>query len=444
MSEELFGHATELLKAAKVAGADSADTLLVSGMSVSVQRRLGKTEETERAEARELGLRVFVGRQSAIVSAGAIDPAGFVRLAEQAVAMAKVVPEDLFSDIAEAPAALDAGFLELDDPVEPSMEDLILRAAKAEDAAMAVPGITNSEGASASWSRSSFVLATSLGFAGGYTRSSHGVSATAIAGSGTGMQRDYDYSSAAHAADLEDGAMIGARAAEQALARLNPSRPKTAKLPVLFHPRVAGSLLGSLTGAINGASIARGTSFLKEKMGERIFAAGINIYDDPLRVRGPRSRPFDGEGQRTARRALIEDGVLTTWILDTRSARQLGLASTGHAARGTSGPPGPSATNVYLAPGLMSPAELMADIAEGLLVTELMGGGVNGITGDYSRGASGFMIRNGKIAEPVAEFTIAGHALAMFAAMVPANDLVFKRGTDSPTVRVDGLTMAGA
>jgi PmbA protein len=183
---------------------------------------------------------------------------------------------------------------------------------------------------------------------------------------------------------------------------------------------------------------------LKEKMGERIFAPGINIYDDPLRVRGPRSRPFDGEGQRTARRALIEDGVLTTWILDTRSARQLGLASTGHAARGTSGPPGPSATNVYLEPGNMSPAELMADIAEGLLVTELMGGGVNGITGDYSRGASGFMIRNGKIAEPVAEFTIAGHALAMFAALVPANDLVFKRGTDSPTVRVDGLTIAGA
>ncbi len=408
MSDELFGAAEELLKAARAAGADSADTLLVSGMSVSVQRRLGKTEETERAEAREVGLRVFVGRQSAIVSASAIDPAGFARLAEQAVAMAKVVPEDKYSDIPEA------------------------------------PGITNSEGASASWSRSSFVLATSLGFSGGYTRSSHGVSATAIAGSGTGMQRDYDYSSAAHAADLEDGAMIGARAAEQALARLNPSRPKTAKLPVLFHPRVAGSLLGSLTGAINGASIARGTSFLKEKMGERIFAPGINIYDDPLRVRGPRSRPFDGEGQRTARRALIEDGVLTTWILDTRSARQLGLASTGHAARGTSGPPGPSATNVYLEPGNMSPAELMADIAEGLLVTELMGGGVNGITGDYSRGASGFMIRNGKIAEPVAEFTIAGHALAMFAALVPANDLVFKRGTDSPTVRVDGLTIAGA
>jgi PmbA protein len=444
MTDELFPHAADLLKAAKAAGADSADTLLISGMSVSVQRRLGKIEETERAEARELGLRVFIGRQSAIVSASAIDPASFARLAEQAVAMARVIPEDQYSDIPEAPPAPDAAFLDLDDPEEPSMETLIARAAKAEDAAMAIPGITNSEGASASWSRSSFVLATSLGFSGGYTRSSHGVSATAIAGSGTGMQRDYDYSSAAHASDLEDGAMIGARAAEQALARLNPSRPKTARLPVLFHPRVAGSLIGHLTGAINGASIARGTSYLKEKMGERLFAPGIFIYDDPLRIRGPRSRPFDGEGQPTLRRALIEDGVLTTWILDTRSARQLGLATTANASRGTSGPPGPSATNLYIQPGNMSPAELMADIEEGLLVTELMGGGVNGITGDYSRGAAGFMIRNGKIAEPVAEFTIAGHALAMFASLTPANDLIFKRGTDAPTTRIDGLTLAGS
>jgi PmbA protein len=288
MSDELLNHAADLLRAAKAAGADSADTLLVAGTSVSVQRRLGKTEETERAEGRELGLRVFIGRRSAIVSASAIDPAGFARLAEQAVAMARVVPEDAFSDIPDAPTPLDAASLDMDDPIEPAMEELIRRAAGAEDAAMAVPGITNSEGASASWSRSAVVLATSLGFAGGYARSSHGISATAIAGRGTGMQRDYDYSSAAHAADLEEAALIGRRAAEQALARLNPARPKTAKLPVVFAQRVAGSVLGHLSGAINGAGVARGTSFLKEKMGQRIFSPGIYVYDDPLRVRGPR------------------------------------------------------------------------------------------------------------------------------------------------------------
>jgi PmbA protein len=443
MNEDLLTLSADLLRAAKSAGADSADTLLVTGTSIAVQRRKGKTEETERAEARELGLRVFVGQQSAIVSASAIDPAAFARLAEQAVAMARVVPEDKYSYIPEAPPAPDAAFLDLDDPAEPSMDTLIHRAATAEDAAMSVPGITNSEGASASWGRSHIVLATSHGFAGFYTRSSQGISATAIAGSGTGMQRDYDYTSAQHAEDLDDPAGIGARAAEQALARLNPTRPKTAKIPVIFHQRIAGGIVGSLAAAINGAGIARGTSYLKDKLGQKLFAETINIIDDPLRVRGARSRPFDGEGQPVQRRALIENGVLTTWIMDSRSARQLGLTTTGHASRGTSGPPGPSASNLYLEPGDKTPAELMADIEEGVLITEMMGGGVNGITGDYSRGAAGFMIRHGQIAEPVAEFTLAGHALEMFANLIPANDLVFKRGTDSPTIRIDGLTLAG-
>jgi PmbA protein len=279
------------------------------------------------------------------------------------------------------------------------------------------------------------VLVTSRGFAGHYTRSSHSVSATAIAGAGTGMQRDYDYSSAVHGEDLDDPTLLGKRAADQALARLNPSRPKTAKLPVVFDPRVSSSLLGHLTGAINGASIARGTSFLKDKLGAQIFASNITIYDDPLRVRGQRSRAFDGEGQRGEKRAFVEAGVLTSWILDTRSANQLGLKTTGHAG---------GVTNLYLAPGQLTPEALMADIAEGLYVTEMMGGGVNGITGDYSRGAAGFMIRNGKLAEPVAEFTIAGHALTLFASMNPANDLVFKRGANAPTIRVEGLTLAGA
>ena len=237
------------------------------------------------------------------------------------------------------------------------------------------------------------------------------MSATALAGSGTAMQRDYDYHSTVHLADLDDPAAIGRSAGERAIARLNPTRPATAKLPVVYDPRVAGGLLGHLAGAINGASVARGTSFLKDRMGQRIFAAGIAVHDDPRRVRGLRSRVFDGEGTPTAARALIDDGVLTTWLLDSRSARQLGLRSTGHAARGTGGPPSPSASNLYLAAGGLTPAELMADIKLGLYVTELIGMGVNGITGDYSRGAAGFMIRDGALAEPVAEITIAGNLL---------------------------------
>ena len=430
----LLGQAEDLLRAAKAAGADLAESSMGVGTSISVQRRLGKVEETERAEARGMSLKVFVGRRHASVSAGSIDPAAFARLAEQAVAMARVVPEDPYDDIPEAPPPLDPTFLDLDDTEEPTMDVLIGRAGAAEDAALAVAGITNSEGGSAGWGRSASILVTSRGFAGHYVRSNHSVSATAIAGAGTGMQRDYDYASAVHGEDLEDPAGLGHRAAEQALARLNPARPKTAKLPVVFHPRVAGGIVGHLVSAISGAAIARGTSFLKDSLGQRLFKPGIDIVDDPLRVRGRRSRIFDGEGQRVQMRKLIDDGVLTTWLMDTRSANQLGLKTTGHAG-GTG--------NLYLAAGSATPAALMADIAEGLFVTELIGMGVNGITGDYSRGAAGFMIRGGAIAEPVAEFTIAGNLRTMFLELTPANDLVFKQGTDAPTIRIDGMTMAG-
>jgi PmbA protein len=435
----------DLIARARAAGADAADAVLVAGTSLSVSRRLGETEHVERSEGQDLGLRVFIGKQSAIVSATSIDPAGFAALAERAVAMAKVVPEDPYTGLADtvAPPEDDA-FLDMEDAAEPSAEDLIARAAIAEDAALAVPGVTNSEGADAGFSRGELYLVTSAGFAGRRTGTGHSVGASVIVGEGTGMQRDYDYDSKVYLADLDDPAAIGRSAAERALKRLNPIRPKTAKLPVVYDPRVATSMLGHLMGAINGASIARGTSFLKEKLGQKIFASGIFIHDDPRRVRGPRSRVFDGEGTPTKARALIEDGVLTTWLLDSRSARQLGMTSTGHAARGTSGPPSPSPSNLWLAAGTLTPDELMADIKLGLYVTEMMGGGVNGVTGDYSRGAAGFMIRDGKLAEPVAEITIAGHALEMFANLTPANDLEFRRGTDSPTIRVEGLTMAGA
>jgi PmbA protein len=435
---------SDLLERARAAGADAADAVLVSGDSLSVQRRLGQTEHLERAEGRDLGLRVFVGSRAAIVSSSAVDPAGFAELAARAVAMARVVPEDPYGGLAAEAAPVSADGLELDDSAEPDAAALVARAAAAEDAAMTVSGVTNSEGAGAGYGRTEIVLVTSAGFAGTFARTSHSVSATALAGQGTGMQRDYDYSSTVRMADLEDAAGIGHKAGERAVARLNPVRPKTARLPVLYDPRVSASLLGHLAGAINGASVARGTTFLKEKLGQRIFAPGITVIDDPLRARGLRSRPFDGEGVPTRRWTIVEDGVLTTWLLDSRSARQLGLATTGHASRGTGGPPAPGATNLYLQAGTQSPAALMADLAEGIYVTELIGMGVNGITGDYSRGAAGFMIRNGALAEPVAEFTIAGNLLDMFASLTPADDLRFRRGTDAPTVRVEGMTIAGA
>ena len=434
---------TALLAAARTAGADAADALLTESASLSVTRRLGRLEQLERAEGTDIGLRVFVQGSQAIISSSDPDPAGFARLAEQAVAMARVVPADTFSGLLE-PRPVPTDDLDLLDAAEPDAAALIARAATAEEAALAILGVTNSEGAEAGWQRLRVALVTSAGFAGEWARSGHSISATALAGQGTGMERDYDYSSAVHLADLEDAFLIGRRAGEQAVARLNPRRAATARIPVVFAPRVSGSLLGHLSSAINGAAVARGTSFLKDSMGQRVLAAGLRVTDDPTRRRGLRSRAFDGEGTPCRRLTLVEDGILHSWILDGRSARQLGLATTGHASRGTSSPPSPSATNLWLDAGSATPAALMADIVEGLYVTELIGMGVNSITGDYSRGAAGFMIRHGALAEAVSEITIAGKLQEMFLHMTPANDLAFRRGTDAPTIRVEGMTLAGA
>ena len=433
----------DLIAAAKRAGADAADALIVASTSLSVRRRLGAIEQLERSEGFDLGLRVFIGQRVAIVSSTDPDAKGFDALAERAVAMARVVPEDPFAGLPEA-MALVARDLDLVDPVEPTAEMLLAHTAAAEEAALAVPGVTNSDGADASWGRYEIALAGSNGFAGAYARTSHSISTTAVVGTGTGMERDYDWSSTVHLADLADPVAIGRRAAELAVRRLNPTRPKTARIPVVFDPRVAGSLLGHLSGAVNGSAVARGTSFLKDRMGEQVLAKGLVVRDDPSRRRGLRSRPFDGEGMPGEGRVIVDDGVLTSWLLDWRSARQLGLVSTGHASRGTGGPPGPGATNLWLEAGRLTPAELMADIVEGLYVTDLIGMGVNGITGDYSRGAAGFMIRHGQLAEAVSEVTIAGNLRDIFLNMTPANDLEFRRGTDSPTVRIEGLTMAGS
>ena len=384
-----------LLTEAAHGGATAADAVLISGMNLSVQRRLGRVEHLERSETRDVGLRVFVGSRSAIVSATSIDPAGFARLAARAVDMARIVPEDPFGGLPESGDCGPIDQLGLDDGAVPDEVELIARATAAEEAALAVTGVTNSEGASADFNRTEFYLATSHGFAGGYSRTRHSVSATALAGTGVAMQRADDHAAATCLAKLDDAAALGRSAGERAVARLDPVRLRTATLDVLYHPRVASSLLGHLVSAINGASVARGTSFLRERLGRTVFRPGIFVHDDPLLPSGLRSRPIDGEGHPVAARNIVEDGVLTTWLLDSRSARQLGLDSTGHAARGVSSPPSPAPSNVWFAPGPVTPAELMADIKLGLYVTELIGMGINMLTGDYSRGAAGFVIRDG-------------------------------------------------
>ncbi|MBU6472377.1 MAG: TldD/PmbA family protein [Alphaproteobacteria bacterium] len=440
--QAILGH---LIDAARAAGADAADALLVESVSAGVSYRLGKLEDVERSESADLGLRVFVGAKVAFVSSTDLTARALAELPERAVAMARLAPEDKYAGLAPR-ELLAQGWpdLDLEDPGEPSAELLIERARAVEGAAMAVPGITNSEGGGAGFSRSAIALATSEGFFGRYAGTSHSVGVAVLAGEGTGMERDYDGASTRHGADLEDPEAVGRRAGERTVARLNPRKAKSAALPVVFDPRVAGGIVGHFAGAISGSSIARGVSFLKDRLGQAVFAPGISIIDDPHRRRGLRSKPFDGEGVANARMALIDQGVLTAWLLDCASARQLGLTSNGHAARGTGGPPSPSTTNLYMEAGSLTPEALIADIKDGFYVSELMGMGVNAVTGDYSRGAAGFWIENGKRTYPVSGVTIAGNLKDMFLNATPADDLVFRYGTNAPTLRIEGLTLAGA
>ena len=443
--QDILNLLQDLIAKAKKAGADAADAVAIAGTSLSHTRRLGKTEKLERSETQDLGLRVLIGKQQAMVSSSDRATPSLDELVQRAVAMAQAIPEDPFCGLAD-PDQITHEWPEIDifDPSEPTAEILIERARAAEEAALAVEGITNSEGADAGWGRSRAALVASNGFAGTYTGSSCGISASVIAGTGTGMERDYDYASAVYGSDLRSAEEVGREAAERAIKRLGARKMPTGKFPVIFDPRVSRSFLSHLLGSISGPSIARGTSFLKDKLGERIFPEAITFTEDPHRQRGLRSRPFDGEGIGNQRRALIDKGVLTTWLLDLRSARQLKMTTTGHAARGTASPPTPAATNVWIEPGTQTPQELYADIKSGLYVTELMGMGVNGVTGDYSRGASGFWIDNGAIAFPVSEMTVAGNLKDMFARMIAANDLEFRTGADAPTLRIDDLTVAGA
>ena len=440
----LTDRAERLVKAALARGADAADAVALRGMSLAIEVRDGAVEESERAEGDDLGLRVLVGRRQAVVSTNDMASDGSAALAERAVAMARAAPEDKFAGLADA-ALLAHDFPDLDliDPELPTITELEAMARAAEVAGLAVKGVAKSGGASASAGIGGMVLVTSHGFRGAYLGSRHGLSMTAIAGSGTGMERDYDYSSVLHAADLESPEKIGRTAGERAVERLNPRKVSTRKVPVVFDRRVSGSLVSHLASAANGASVARKTSFLRDKMGEKLFADGIRIIDDPLRKRGLRSHPFDGEGVAGRKLALVDDGVLRSWILDCATARELGLATTGHAQRGVSSVPSPGASNLHLEAGRLSPEALIADIKDGFYVTDLIGMGANMVTGDYSRGASGFWIENGKRTFAVSEVTIAGHLLDIFRTLTPANDLEFRYGTNAPTVRLEGLTVAG-
>lgn len=437
--------ADALVAQARKFGADAADALYVCNASTGVSVRLGNLEDVEQSEGEEMGLRVFVGTRSATISASDLSASSLSSLVDRAVAMAREAPEDAYAGLAPADRLMRGKLpsLDLNDTAEPEPEMLRERALAVEEAARAVPGVTNSEGGGASFGRSQVALVTSHGFTGSYAATSHGTWTSVLAGEGAHMQRDHASHSVRHIGDLENPEDIGRRAGHRAVARLNPIKIESGIMPIIFDPRVASSLISHLIGAIAGPAIARRSSFLLDRLGQQIFDSAITIIDNPLRRRGLRSRPFDGEGLATHETKLIDRGVLNGWLLDSASARQLEMQPTGHASRGTSGAPGVAATNVHMAAGVVSPGELMHGITRGLYITDLIGMGVNPVTGDYSRGASGFLIENGAVGQAVAEITIAGTLQDMFAAMVPANDLVFRYAMNAPTLRIDGMMIAG-
>ena len=434
----------ELLACARKAGADSADALGDWNISQQASLRLRALEGVQRSESLSLGLRVMLGKRQASVASAKADAADFPRLAERAVAMARLAPEDPWCGLAdEALLARQSEELELDDGFEPSEALLHERAREAEEAALSVAGVTNSEGATAGWSRGYCALATSNGFARGYAESEHALSCSVVAEKGGDKERDYAYSVCCHFQDLDAPAAIGRESAERAVRRLGARKPQGGRLPVIYDERVASGLPGHFAQAISAASVARGTSFLGEHLHQRVFADGIDIVDDPFRRRGLASRPFDDEGVGGAMRSVVEKGVLTCWLADSASARQLGIASTGHAVRSAAEPSSPAPSNLYVRCGQYSLAELMSDISQGLYVTELIGHGVNPVTGDYSRGAAGFWVENGEATFPVHELTVAGNLKDMFRHMTAADDLRFRNSVNAPSLRIEGMTIAG-
>jgi len=448
MSDRLESLTAALLDAARKAGAEAADAMAVDGTALSIDVREGKLEQAERSEGIEIGLRVLIGGRQACVSASDISARTLAEMAERAVAMAREAPNDPNAGLAD-PAQLAQGWdiaaLELVDPsAEPNAADLEQDALRAEAAALAVPGVSKAQGASAAYSRRAIHIAASNGFSGGYARSSRQISAVAISGEGLGMERDWAAESRIWQADLPDAAEIGTLAGQRAAARIGSRKPPTGAFPVLYDERIANSLIGHLLAAVNGSSVARGSSWLRDALGTQVLPAGLSLREDPQRVRIAGSRPFDAEGLPTRARDIVADGVLTGWTLDLATGRKLGMPSTGNASRGTSSPPSPGNSNIALSPGSASREDLIRDMGTGLIVTQLIGASINPTTGDYSRGASGFWVENGQIAYPVNECTIAGNLRAMLLRITPANDGRAYLTHVVPSLLVEGLTLAGA
>ena len=448
MTDDLPRLAGDLLAAATRAGADAADVLAVGGASVSIDVLKGKLEHAERSEGTEIGLRVLLGRRQACISASELTPETFAAMAERAVAMAREAPEDPHVALAPADALArnwDAAALDLvDDAPAPAPAHLQDMAMRAEAAALAVDGVSQVSGAGAGWGEQVVHLAATNGFAGGYRRTGTSLSCVAITGEGTGMERDYYGDSRIHAVDLDDPETVGRIAGERTVARAGARKPPTGAYPVIYDERVAGGLIGHLLGAINGAAVARGATFLRDAMGEAVLPDGIDLWEDPLLPRVSGSRPFDAEGLPQGRRGLVEDGRLRSWVLDLSTAAQLGLASTGNAQRGTSAPPSPGTTNIRMTEGPLSRDAMIAEMGTGLLVTSMIGSSINATTGDYSRGASGFWVENGEVAYPVNECTVAGNLRDMLRGLTPANDARHWTSRAVPSLRVEGLTIAGA
>jgi PmbA protein len=444
MIDELLSVASDVVARAMKRGATSADALAVEGGSTEVSINEGKVEKLERSESRDIGLRVFSGQSSAFISGSVFSSGALETMVERALAMAKLAPPDPHSGLAARELlAVRIQDLDLTSGETFAANALQSMAEDVEAVALGVPGVTKSAGATAYTSNGSFGLVTSNGFAKGYSRNSVGVSVGVIAGESTSMERDYYGHSAIYHADLEPIEKIGMTAGERAVKRLNPRKLDSQAVPILFDWRVATSLVGHLLGAINGAAIARGTSFLKDDLGKQLFQTTVNILDDPHRLRGQGSRPFDGEGLPTERRYIIEHGVLPMWLLDLRSARKLGLRPTGQASRGLASPPSPSTSNIVMEAGKVTRASLIKAMRRGLIVNEFIGSTINPVTGDYSRGASGFWVENGEIAYPVSGLTIAGNLKDMFKSAVPANDLIIRSSSSAPSILIEGMTIAG-
>lgn len=447
MTQSLSDLSDQILRAAKRAGADAADAIAVDGTSLSITVREGALEQAERSEGIDIGLRVFIGQRQACVSSSDTKPDTLTQMAERAVAMAKEAPEDPHAGLAD-PSQLtkntQTDALELFDPSEePDPAALQEDATRAEAAALRNSGVSQVQSASAGYGRRRIHLAASNGFSAGYARSDRGLSCVAISGTGTGMERDYDYDSRVFQADLRNAEEIGRIAAERAVERVGAKKPQTGAFPVLFDERVASTLIGSFLQATNGTMIARGSSWLRDAVGEQVLPKGLSIVEDPHRARVTGSRLFDAEGLATSQRAIVDDGVLTGWTLDLATGRKLGLDSTANAARGTSSPPSPSLTNVALTQGDKSRDDLIRDMGTGLLVTSMIGSTINPNTGDYSRGAAGFWVENGEITYPVNECTVAGNLRDMLMTLVPANDARTHLSRVVPSLLVEGLTLAG-